>query len=118
MSQTPVSAILARLSYELHALADATDDFHHLAFADDSAAAARLGDADYIRATQSIDHTQQILANLSEFTACLAMASPSELTLNPAQALQLITLGDLRRRLADTPEAEFERADAGEADFF
>lgn len=116
MSQTQVSSILARLSYELHALADATDDFHHLAFSDD--VAARLNDADYIRATQSIDHTQQILANLSEFTACLAMSSPVDLTLNPTQALQLITLGDLRRRLEDAPDAAVEVEDEGDTEFF
>lgn len=116
MSITPLSSVLTRLSYELHALAEATDEFHHLAF--DGDGQKGLDDANYVRATQSIDHTQQILANLSDFVACLALASPEHMKLDTAQALSLLTLSDLRLRLADAPAADTERQAAGEPELF
>ncbi|WP_224002860.1 hypothetical protein [Aureimonas sp. SA4125] len=115
MSSPTVNAILTRLSYELHALADAADEFHHLAFADDGT--SNLANADYVKATQGIDLMQQILANLSDYTGCLAMAAPEEMVLDDAQALSLISLSDLRDRLKDVP-AEEERQDSGDADIF
>ncbi|MBC8131050.1 MAG: hypothetical protein H7Y08_12110 [Rhizobiaceae bacterium] len=122
MSITPLSDILSRLSYELHALADSTEEFHHLAFDEDGPRAGPRGldDAAFVKAAQSIDHTQQILANLSEFVGCLAMAAPEDLTLDTHQALSLITLSDLKARLVETPEAgtEPERQEAGDADIF
>lgn len=116
MSITPLSSILTRLSYELNALADATDEFHHLAF--DEGGAKTLGDTAFVRAAQSIDHIQQILANLSEYAGCLAMGCPEHLALDTAQALSLMTLGDLRSRLSDTPAVTFERQEAGEPELF
>jgi hypothetical protein len=116
MNKTTVNAILTRLSYELHALADAADEFHHLAFSDGGA--SNLANADYVRATQGIDLMQQILANLSDYTGCLAMAAPEEMELDDTQALSLICLSDLRDRLKDVPVAEVERQDSGDADIF
>lgn len=121
MSKTAVSDILMRMSYELHALAEATDEFHHLAFGADGTRS--LADADFVRATQSIDLTQQILANLSDFTACLAMASPESVTIDAREALSLITLSDLKDRLdGNAPNAQTTQPDAvepdGELEFF
>ncbi|GGD05933.1 hypothetical protein [Aureimonas glaciei] len=116
MPKTTVNAILTRLSYELHALADAADEFHHLAFSDGGS--SNLANADYVRATQGIDLMQQILANLSDYTGCLAMAAPEEMDLDDAQALSLISLSDLRDRLRDVPATEIERQDSGDADIF
>lgn len=120
MSKTAVSDLLMRLSYELHALAEATDEFHHLAFGNDGAPS--LGDADFVRATQSIDLTQQILANLSDFATCLAMASPADMTIDAREALSLITLSDLKDRLnGSAPDVASQPAVAeqdGELEFF
>ncbi len=80
MPKTALSDVLMRMSYELHTLADATEEFHHLAFAEDGTPA--LQNMEFVRATQSIDLTQQILANLSDFVACLAMASPATMVQN------------------------------------
>ncbi|KQT53906.1 MULTISPECIES: hypothetical protein [unclassified Aureimonas] len=121
MAKTAVSDILMRMSYELHALAEATDEFHHLAFGADGTPS--LANADFVRATQSIDLTQQILANLSDFTACLAMASPETVTIDAHEALSLITLSDLKDRLnGNAPEADLPQAvpadQDGELEFF
>lgn len=115
MTNTPVSSVLSRIAYELHSLADATDEFHHLAFGGERAS---LDDADFVRATQSIDLTQQILANLSQFVECLAMAAPEDWDLDTGPALTLVTLGDLRQRLSETAENEADRQEAGDADLF
>lgn len=115
-TNTPVCSVLSRIAYELHSLADATDEFHHLAFGADGA--RPLDDAHFVRATQSIDLTQQILANLSQFTECLAMAAPAEWTLDTQPALDLVTLSDLRNRLSETVEDENDRQEAGDADLF
>ena len=116
MQKQTVNAILTRLSYELHSLADAADEFHTLAFSDNGA--SNLENADYVKATQGIDLMQQTLANLSDYVGCLAMAAPEELVLDDVQALSLITLSDLRDRLKDAPEEESERPDSGDADIF
>lgn len=116
MTTTPVCSVLSRIAYELHSLADATDEFHHLAFGAEGA--KPLDDANFVRATQSIDLTQQILANLSQFVECLAMAAPAEWSLDAAPALSLVTLGDLRKRLSETAEDEPDKQEAGEADLF
>ena len=124
MPKTSVSNVLVRLSYELHALAEATDEFHHLAFGAEGNRS--LDDAQFVRATQSIDHTQQILANLSDFVACIAMASPETMRIDIDQALSLITLSDLKDRLGDrapgvTAPAQLPAMadqDAGELEFF
>lgn len=116
VSTTPLSDILTRLSYELHALADSTDEFHHLAFGDESRKG--LDDMAFVNAAQSIDHTQQILANLSDFVGCLAMAAPEKMTLDTSQALSLITLSDLRDRLKDTVSEKDEDHEAGDPDIF
>ena len=116
MNKPSVNAILTRLSYELHSLADAADEFHHLAFSDNGA--SNLENADFVKATQGIDLMQQILANLSDYTGCLAMAAPEDMVLDDAQALSLISLSDLRDRLKDVPADEGERQDSGDADIF
>ena len=121
MTKTAVSDVLMRMSYELHALADATDEFHHLAFGEDGTPA--LQNMDFVRATQSIDLTQQILANLSDFVACLAMASPEAMAIDTHEALSLITLSDLKDRLdgrapSDPAAQTVVEEDAGELEFF
>ncbi|WP_156386769.1 hypothetical protein [Aureimonas sp. Leaf454] len=121
MTKTTMSDVLMRMSYELHALADATDEFHHLAFAEDGTPA--LQNMDFVRATQSIDLTQQILANLSDFAACLAMASPESMVVETQEALSLITLSDLKERLDGRAPSDPSRLaqveeDTGELEFF
>jgi hypothetical protein len=121
MPKTALSDVLMRMSYELHTLADATEEFHHLAFAEDGTPA--LQNMEFVRATQSIDLTQQILANLSDFVACLAMASPATMVVDTQEALSLITLSDLKDRLdgrapSDPALQSHVEEDAGELEFF
>jgi hypothetical protein len=97
MLKTSVSDILMHLSYELDALAAATDEFHNLAFGQDGTAASMS--AGFVSATQRIDLSQQILANLSDFVAGVALALPKTLIVDLEEPLSLITLSDLKYRL-------------------
>jgi hypothetical protein len=92
------TAVLMRLSYELHALAASTESFHDLAFAGD--VARSLDDAAFVQATQDIDLTQQVLSNLSQYVECLALAASKDWLLDTEPASSLVTLSDLRDRLS------------------
>lgn len=97
MPKTPISDILMRVSRELQDLAAATDEFHDLAFAQNSAASSM--DAAFCRATQRIDLSQQLLTNLSDFIASLAEAAPEHMSVDLEEPLSMITLSDLKGRL-------------------
>ena len=116
LAPSTATAVLMRLSYELHALAEATDAFHHLAFGGEGA--RDLGDAAFVQATQSIDLTQQILSNLSQYVECLAIAAPESWRLDIEPALSLVTLSDLRNRLSETPPDEVPAEEASDDIWF
>ncbi|KQT53672.1 hypothetical protein ASG43_17700 [Aureimonas sp. Leaf454] len=121
MPKTSVADTLKRMSYELDALAAATDEFHELAFSHGDKAPSMS--SAFVSTAQRIDLSQQILANLSDFLAGLATELPETLAMDLEEPLALVTLSDLKNRLRGEvagPMSEMRAAgpNSGEMEFF
>ncbi|MBO0664343.1 hypothetical protein LQ948_17355 [Jiella sp. MQZ9-1] len=102
MTTLPLTSLLQILAEELRDLATTSEEMHELVCHD------HLGrDPNYIRAVQKIDHTTQMLENLSHFVLAVGRETDEDWQITIGEALDGIRLGDLKRRLhRNEPVAE------------
>lgn len=98
MSAELIPELMQVLARELRLLAEATDGLHDVVCGND-----QLRSQD-VKIIQSIDHTQQTLANLSKFVEVLGEDMSQNLSVAIENALAGVTLADLKRRLS--PQAD------------
>ncbi|SKA37068.1 hypothetical protein [Consotaella salsifontis] len=117
MTTTPLSDLVARLADELKVLSKVTEDMHQIVC--DDCAREHLHNQDFVRAVQSIDHTTQILDNLSEFLGLVAKDTPEDWSLDVGHALDTVRLAALKSRLAPNHAlVVWEKDESGDVDLF
>ncbi|MEF2072189.1 hypothetical protein [Consotaella aegiceratis] len=117
MTITPLSDLVKTLADELKVLSKVTDDMHHIVC--DDCARENLHDENFVKAVQSIDHTTQILENLSQFLALLAHETPEDWHLDVGRPLDSVRLGALKHRLVHNHALVlYDPGSAGEVDLF
>ncbi|ORE94836.1 hypothetical protein [Aurantimonas sp. 22II-16-19i] len=94
MTTLPLSSLLQTLADELRALAVTAEEMHHLVCHEHLS-----HDPDYIRAVQRIDHTTQVLDNLSNFVSAVGEETADGWSIAIGPALSTIRLSELKRRL-------------------
>ncbi|MBO0903064.1 hypothetical protein [Jiella sonneratiae] len=118
MTTLPLSSLLQILAEELRALAVTTEEMHHLVCHEHLS-----HDPDYIRAVQRIDHTTQVLDNLSAFVSAVGDETVDGWSITIGPALNTIRLAELKRRLHkadidDVAAANDDVDDDGELELF
>ncbi|TFF22987.1 hypothetical protein E3C22_11095 [Jiella endophytica] len=108
MTTLPLSNLMHTLAEELRSLAVTAEEMHHLVCHEHLSR-----DSDYVRAVQRIDHTTQLLDNLSTFVAAIGeqTAEGWDVTIGPA--LNTVRLEELRRRLHTEASETFATGDDG-----
>ena len=114
MTTLPLSSLLNILAEELRSLAVTAEEMHHLVCHERLAT-----DIDYVRAVQRIDHTTQLLDNLSTFVSTVGEETSEGWNVAIGSALNTVRLEDLRRRLDSDPCEGFPEDDSeGEMELF
>jgi len=110
MTTHSLSDLLRSLSEELRALSGTTEEMHHLVCHDHLSQ-----DSDYVRTVQSIDHTTQMLDNLSTFLAVIGEEASEDWQVAVGTALETVRMTELKRRLhgscAETPDSSNDNGD-------
>ncbi len=94
MTTLTVSSLLQTLAEELRALAVTAEEMHHLVCHEHLSK-----DPNYIRAVQKIDHTTQVLDNLSNFVSAVGEETGEGWSVAIGPALDSIRLSELKHRL-------------------
>ena len=94
MTTLPLSSLLHTLAEELRALAVTAEEMHHLVCHEHLS-----HDPNYIMAVQRIDHTTQVLDNLSNFVSAVGEQTGDGWSVTIGPALNTIRLSELKRRL-------------------
>ncbi|MBP0614153.1 hypothetical protein [Jiella mangrovi] len=94
MTTLPLSSLLQTLAEELRTLAVTAEEMHNLVCHEHLS-----HDPAYIRAVQRIDHTTQVLDNLSNFVAAVGDETVEGWSITIGPALNTIRLAELKHRL-------------------
>ncbi|MCE7027412.1 hypothetical protein [Jiella avicenniae] len=94
MTSLPISSLLQILAEELRSLAVTAEEMHHLVCHEHLSR-----DPSYIRAVQKIDHTTQVLDNLSNFVSAVGEETGEGWSVTIGSALDKIRLSELKQRL-------------------
>lgn len=116
MTTTAIAELMSSLSDELGRLAQAVERMHEVVC--DEGAGKSVRDVEYVQAVQSIDHTRQSLAGLSDFLLLLAEEAPREWRLELGRPLASIQLADLKRRLSPGAHPGWQAPAGGEVELF
>lgn len=114
MTTLTLSSLLQTLAEELRALAVTAEEMHHLVCHEHLS-----HDPAYIRAVQRIDHTTQVLDNLSNFVSAVGEETGEGWSVTIGPALNTIRLSELKHRLhkADI-DGPAEADDDGDLELF